>query len=117
MDRDTVRLLIPDLGTDENQIFTDSQIEAFLALNDGDVRLAAADALEVVASDEILTYKITRNDDHSVNGVTGAEALLERAAKLREQAFGSADEFTVVYPHAHHPLVPEATARPWWAGC
>lgn len=105
-----VRLLIPDKGTGDDQIFNDTEIETFLELNDGDPRLAAAEALEVVATDEALVFKITRNDDHSVNGVAGAKLLLERAAQLRADAWGGA--FDVFYP-VGPSVVPEATARPW----
>lgn len=110
-----VRLLIPDLGTGDEQIFTDDQISTFLTLNDDNVRLAAAEALEVAATDEIMTFKITRTDDQSVNGVTGAEALLLRARRMREQADGLTDSFEVVYPFRRGSyILPEATARPVW---
>lgn len=108
-DTATVRLLIPDLDED-NPIFSDPQIEIFLSLNNGDVRLAAAEALEVAATDEAMVFKITRADDQSVNGVAGAKLLLERAAQLRADAWGGA--FDVFYP-VGPSVVPEATARPW----
>lgn len=113
--RDEVRLLIPDLQPVPDQIFTDTQIDAFLALNGDNSRLAAAEALEVVASDEILTYKITRTNDHSVNGVTGAEALLLRAQRLRQKADEDVEGFAVVYPYPRNLVAyPEAAARPLW---
>lgn len=83
MSVDQVRLLIPDTDP-TNQIFTDPQIETFLLLSGDKVFLAAARALEVAATDEAMTYKIVRTDDLSVNGVTGAELLLSRARRLRD---------------------------------
>lgn len=106
----TTRLLIPDLGVGDEQVFTDDQIEAFLDLSENDPRAAAAQALEVIATDEALVFKVTRNDDHSVDGVAGARVLLERAARLRNEAWGGAFEVHYARPY---PRVPEATARPW----
>lgn len=83
MSIEQVRLLIPDTDS-ANQAFTDNQIQTFLTLSGDRVFLAAARALEVIATDEALIYKIVRTDDLSVNGVNGAEVLLARAKRLRE---------------------------------
>ena len=116
--KDDVRLLIPDLAPAPNQIFTDNQIEQFLTLSDQKVFLAAARALEVVAADEALVYKIVRTDDLSVNGVTGAvQVLLERAKGLRDDQVkadieNAPDEgFVLVFPD-QGPRRPEATVWP-----
>lgn len=79
-----VRLLIPDRDT-ANAVFQDDEIAAFLAL-EGNVRRAAALALETIASDEALTQKVIRLLDLSTDGASLARALLQRAAALRQQA-------------------------------
>lgn len=116
-DKDDVRLLIPDLEPAPRQIFTDTQIDQFLTLSNGGVFLAAARALEVIAADEALVYKIVRTDDLSVNGVTGAvQVLLERAKGLRDDQTKADIEnapeegFVLVFPD-QTPRRPEAT--PW----
>lgn len=118
--KDDVRLLIPDLAPAPNQIFTDNQVEQFLTLSDQKVFLAAARALEVVAADEALVYKIVRTDDLSVNGVTGAvQVLLERAKGLRNDQDkadieSSPDEgFVLIFPDQGWSR-PEATPFPCW---
>ncbi len=60
---DEVRVLIPDLSTD--QLFTDGEIETFLVIYNGNVRRAAAAAIDAVAVNEALLYKIVRTDDRS----------------------------------------------------
>lgn len=83
-DVDTVRLYIPDLDT-SNYALTDAQIQTLLSTSDNKVFLAAARALEIIATDEALVYKIVTTDDLSVNGVTGAvQVLLARAKRLRD---------------------------------
>lgn len=79
-----VRLLIPDSQSDAF-LFEDSEIEAFLALETG-VKRAAALALETVASNEAMVLKVIRLLDVQTDGAKVADALLKRAARLREQA-------------------------------
>lgn len=83
-DAGRVRLLIPDNDID-NYMFDDEEIGAFLAL-DGDVRRAAALALETIASNEALTLKVIRLLDVQTDGRAVSDALLKRAAALRKQA-------------------------------
>lgn len=80
-----VRLLVPDRVADE-PIFEDEEIEAFLALEDDDVRRAAALALETIASDQAYTLKVIRSLDTQTDGAKVSDALLKRAAQLRSQA-------------------------------
>lgn len=84
-----VRLLIPD--TDESLLlFTDIQVEAFLALSRGSgaplVKRAAASALEAVASSEALVSKVIKTQDLNTDGAKVSDALLARAARLRAEA-------------------------------
>lgn len=115
-DKDFVRLLIPDLDAD-NQLFTDIELEGFLSLYRGSVRRAAAAAIDSVANNEALLFKVVKTDDLQVNGAAVAEALRKRAVSLRAEAdvddsAAVTDEFTIVYPKHCWP-VPEATPRPF----
>lgn len=79
-----VRLLIPD--TDEsNQLFSDAQITAFLTMEGGIVKKAAAAALETIASNEAMVSKVIRAQDLSTDGAKVAAELRARAAELRRQ--------------------------------
>lgn len=79
-----VRLLIPDLVEDE-YLLTDAQLEALYTIN-GDVeRLAAADALEIIASSEALVSKKIRTQDLQTDGPAVSKELRERAKLLRAQ--------------------------------
>lgn len=79
-----VRLMIPDRDLD-NAVFTDEEIDAFLSL-EGDVRRAAAMALETIASDKAATLGITEFLGLKVDGTRASDAILKRAATLRTQA-------------------------------
>lgn len=80
-----VRLLIPDRVAAE-PIFEDEEIEAFLSIEDDDVRRAAALALETIASDQAYTLKVIKTLDLQTDGAKTSDALLKRAEKLRGQA-------------------------------
>lgn len=79
-----VRLLIPDRDP-LALLFTDSDIGAFLALEGGPKRAAAA-ALETIAANEVMVAKVIKTQDLSTDGAKAADALLKRAAALRAQA-------------------------------
>lgn len=84
-DRDVVRLLITD--TDEaHAIFEDAEIDAFLTLQGGNVRYAAASALDTIATSQALVLRITQIFDLKVDGTALARALHLRATQLREEA-------------------------------
>ncbi|MBP2704403.1 hypothetical protein JOL79_11320 [Microbispora sp. RL4-1S] len=80
-----VRLLIPD--TDEpNLLLDDAQIRGYLAMEGGDVKLAAAQALDAVASSEaLISKKLTTIDGASTDGPAVAAELRARAQALRDQ--------------------------------
>jgi hypothetical protein len=77
------RLMIPD-RVEAEAIFQDEEISAFLAL-EGGVKGATALALETIASDQVLTLKVAKILDKETDGAKVSDALLKRAAKLREQ--------------------------------
>lgn len=78
-----VRLLIPDTDED-NQILTDEQIGAFVSM-EGSVKLAAAQALDTIASNEAMIGKVITTQDLSTDGAKVAAELRARAAALRQQ--------------------------------
>lgn len=80
-----VRLLIPD-RVSADAVFQDDEILAFLDLEGGVVRRAAALALETIASDNAMTLKVIRLLDLTTDGAKTSDALLKRAEKLRSQA-------------------------------
>jgi len=80
-----VRMLIPD-RVEDSAIFQDAEIEAYLDMNDSNVRRAAAEALETIASDEVMTLKVMSTLDLTTNGASVSSALLERAKLLRSKA-------------------------------
>lgn len=104
-----VRLLIPDVAPVTQGrlpdsvpvlIFTDEQIESFLAMNGGNVKRAAADAIDTVATDEALLSKVIKTEDLQTDGAKLLEALRKRAAALRSSADedDARDHDFVTYP-------------------
>lgn len=83
-DRGRVRMLITDRD-EANPIFQDAEIDAFLDMNDDSVRLAAASALETIATDQALVLKVLVSLDLETDGAKVADSLMKRAASLREQ--------------------------------
>ena len=80
-----VRLLSNDVD-EANLLITDGQIAAFLELNAGNVRRAAADALDTIATSEALVSKAIRTQDLQTDGAKVAAALRAHAATLRQLA-------------------------------
>lgn len=80
-----VRLLCTDLD-EVAPLFTDAQITAFLAMENSNVRLAAAQALDTIASSEAMVSKKIRTADLQTDGPAVAKELRDRAASLRDQA-------------------------------
>lgn len=85
-----VRLLIPDRGGSLPDgtnffVFGDDEIAAFLSIEGGSVRLAAALAIETIASDTAMVDKVIETLDLKTDGAKVSDALLKRAALLREQ--------------------------------
>lgn len=87
------RLLISDTDTD-SPVFSDEEIEAFLALEGQNVRRAAAQALDTIASNEAMVSKVIKTQDLSTNGPAVAAELRARAKALRDQAESGADDPT-----------------------
>lgn len=77
------RLLIPDTGS--VPMFTDEELLFLLAENQENPRLAAAEALEIVAADPQRLASWSRGGVSATRGAT-ADDLRKRAQQLREQA-------------------------------
>ena len=107
---DDTRALIPDKGTPP--MFSDPEITSYLELNENNPFLAAAQALDVLVTESILSggsgLKV-RTDDLSVDDTAQIKTLQDRIAYLREQ--GSTVAFEIIYPVYTH-VRPEAT--PAW---
>lgn len=85
-DRGRVRMQIGDTDTvnADRQLFTDDEIDAFLALNTNIVKLAAADALQAMASNQLMVLKVLKNMDLSTDGAKMSDAWLAQAKELRK---------------------------------
>nr|DAX40667.1 MAG TPA: hypothetical protein [Caudoviricetes sp.] len=105
-----VRVLIPDLRKLEDlrdlrneprYLFTDDEISAYLAINSGNVKLAAADACDAIGTDKALQLLVLKTDDKQTDGAKLLSAFVGRAKQLRSQAKEDAETnvgFDVVYP-------------------
>lgn len=100
-----VRLLLNDLVSADGYVFEDEEIVAFLALEGGNVKLAAATAIETNASNEALASKVLRTQDLQTDGAKLADALRKHAQSLRDQVAAEDDGFfeIVEYPSAYGP--------------
>lgn len=112
-----VRLLVPDTAVDDADefLFSDDQIDALLSLYGGNVKRAAAQAKDIIASDTVMLLKVIRTDDLQVDGAKVAAELRAQAKALRDQADAAAqdelfDYFQIVYPQTD--FYPEAV--PVW---
>lgn len=93
--QDDVRLLIADTDP-ATRMFSTRQIAAFLRLNSDNVRRAAAQALDTIASNETLVSKKITTQDLSTDGPAVAASLRAQAKELRRQADsgeGDSDSF------------------------
>jgi hypothetical protein len=90
-----VRLLIPDTEQLEDPrdpeatpeyIFSDAQIQAFLALYSDNVKRAAAQAKLVLATSEALINKVIKTYDFTTDGAKLGAELRAQAKMLQEEA-------------------------------
>ena len=84
-DRDKVRLLIPD-NQQASAVFSDAEIDAFLAIEGDSVLRATALALETIGSSEALTLKVLTIQDVTTDGAKLLDALRARAKDLRTRS-------------------------------
>ncbi len=100
-----VRLLCSDFDLG-NATFQDGDVQAFLNLNSGVVRYAAAQALDVIATNEVLVQKRIRTLDLQTDGPTEAQWLHALAQALRTQESEGLGDPTGMQDYAE--MVPDA---------
>lgn len=105
-----VRLLISD--TTDAPVFSDPEIETFLALEGDAVKLAAALALLTIAGDEALTSKVIRTQDLSTDGAKLAAELRAQAKEFRDQAADEGEGYFELVDGSCYSWGPELTERP-----
>jgi hypothetical protein len=91
-----VRLLSFDTDA-SNPIFQDEEHQAFLDLNAGNIRLAAAQAIDIVAGNEAYVQKMIKMLDLMTNGPQTAKALREGADELRRQVYEGSGDFSGMF--------------------
>lgn len=106
-----IRLLIPD-RVEADAIFQDEEITDFLTLEFGVVKWAAAAALESIASSEALVLKVLKLGDDQTDGAKLSDALLKRAALLREQ--GAAEDGDGLFDWAEQVVDPFSRREHRW---
>jgi len=79
-----LRLLIADTDS-ANRLFRVDQIQDFLDIEGGALKLAAATALESIARSEVLVSKVIKTQDLTTNGAAVAAELRASAKELRRQ--------------------------------
>lgn len=91
-----------------NAIFSDEEMQVFLDQNGSNIFLAAADALDIIASNQVYTLKVMSNNGLSTNGASVANALHTQAEALRQKAItglGSTDAGIIIVPNADDPYL------------
>lgn len=84
-DAGKIRLLLNDVDA-ANPVFSDAEIQAFLDLEGGNVKRAAAQAIDTNADNELLASKVLRTQDVATDGAKLAQVMHQRAQALRAQA-------------------------------
>lgn len=83
---DSVRLLITDIGAEDETLFSDDQVMSFLELYAGDVRRASARALRTIAASEVLLGKKITTQDLSTDAPAVSAELRALADSLDAEA-------------------------------
>ena len=90
------RLLSFDTDT-TNPIYQDEEHQAFLDLNAGNIRLAAAQAIDAIAGNEAYVQKMIKMLDLMTNGPQTAMALRAAADELRRQVYEGSGDFSGMF--------------------
>lgn len=110
-----VRLLVPDTDVTDF-LFSDVQITTLLSLFDANVKMAAAQAKDIIAADTVMLLKVIKTDDLQVDGQKVAAELREQAKSLRELVdIEDSNLMTFVYPPADR-LWNEYPGNPGYSG-
>lgn len=102
------------LVTYEFALLSDDDIQFFLDLNNDNVRRAAADALDTIASSEVLIQKRITLLDLKTEGDGVAKSLREHAKRLREADDEASDENDTLFDYAEMGLGPFNRHKLWW---
>jgi hypothetical protein len=76
---------VPVVITYKHSLLSDDQIQSMLDLNDDNIRLAAADCLDSIATSQALIQKRIKLLDLTTDGPALADSLRKQAKSLREQ--------------------------------
>ena len=97
-------------GVGEYTFFSDDELDAFLEMYGGNVKLATARCMETIAGSQVLLLKSWSSDDLSVNGDRITDSLRRVAAQLRAEALDeeSSEYFNLIafFAGEHEPT--------WW---
>lgn len=110
-----VRLLTGD-KKEYDRIFTDSEMEDFLELNEGNVYRAAADALDAIAANAAYVLKVVTILDVTTNGQATADAIRKSAEALRNKASEDESNAIVCGVVKYRGDALATHLRPWWEG-
>lgn len=89
-------------ATPAEYIFSDVFIESYLEINSGNVRFAAADALDTMATNEAMILKKIRTESLQTDGPAVANSIrlhsdrLRARAKQEEEALDAAESVEIV---------------------
>ena len=118
--RDLVRFLVNDPKLDDGApVFSDAELDGYLELEGGNVKRAAAQAIDTIADNEALASKVIRTENQlGTDGAKVADALRKRAAALREQAdaednAGDDGVYFEIVPTGSTGTGPELTSGTW----
>jgi hypothetical protein len=97
-------------GIGEYIYFSDIELNAFLEMYGGNVKLATARCMETIAGSQVLLLKSWSSDDLSVNGDRITDSLRRVAAQLRNEALEeeSSEYFNLI------PFYAGEDERSWW---
>lgn len=87
----TMRLLLNDVDED-TAVFSDEELQLFLVMEGGAVKLAAAQAIDTNADNETLASKVLRTQDLTTDGAKLAQVLHGRAEQLRNQHYNELED-------------------------
>lgn len=116
-----IRVLIADTATPH--LLDDQELQTYLELNDWSegykpgVFYAAADALDAIATSEVLTSKVIRTQDLSTDGAKVADALRKQATGLRDRAdeeVAKSESFFQVIPFTPGCTTEGEEQPGWW---
>jgi hypothetical protein len=103
-----MRLLLNDVD-EPTAVFSDDELQVFLTLEGGHVKLAAAQAIDTNADNEALASKVLRTQDLTTDGAKLATALRDRARALRAQHADDVDGIGAFDIISGAPARPEHT--------